>query len=60
MTSKKSQNNIRQQLLNDGTIKQTVLQPSAITHKDPAESRAAAIAARRMEMQRTPDIKEKR
>ena len=50
MTSKKNQNAIRQQLLKDGTIKPTTLQPSVLTHQNKAESQAAAIAARRQDI----------
>ena len=56
MTSKKQQNALRQQMLRDGTIKPTTLQPSVLPHKSKAESQAAAIAARRADLKIEPSV----
>jgi hypothetical protein len=54
--SKTNQNNLRDMLLNNGNIQQGDIQPSAFRHIDKEESQAAAIAARRAELQRTPAV----
>jgi hypothetical protein len=55
--SKVNQNNLRDMLLNNGTVKQGNIQPSAFRHTDKVASKAAAIAARRADIGIKPTVR---
>ena len=57
--SKVNQNALRSMLLRDGTLKSSELQPSAVRHVDKAASQAAAIAARRADMNMRAQVTKK-
>lgn len=54
--SKTGQNALREMLLNNGSLRQGETQPSAIRHVDKKASQAAAIAARRAEINKKPTV----